>query len=205
MARSWSRWSSRRASAAIRSSGTSPSRGIPTVQLGEQLRNFVSRHPDGRGHGAVGAPRRRCRLPVSRAAVPRLAEARSKPSPSSSRARSRSPSMTAIVDFQVLDKTADGTRVFAALAPKSRIDDHLKILAEAGLDPAVVDFAPLTTLNVLQLFEGDRPERYAFLHVSGGTRHVRDLPRRSARAPESHRRGGRAAGACARSVRSSGA
>jgi len=30
----------------------------------------------------------------------------------------------------------------------------------------VVDFAPLTTLNVLQLFEGDRPERYAFLHVS---------------------------------------
>ncbi len=72
----------------------------------------------------------------------------------------------AVVDFQILAKTGDGTRVFAALAPRSRIEDHLKTLAEAGLDPAVVDFAPLTTLNVLQLFEGERPARYAFLHLS---------------------------------------
>jgi general secretion pathway protein L len=71
-----------------------------------------------------------------------------------------------IVDFQILEKTANGARVFAALTPKSRIEDHLKVLSEAGLDPAVVDFAPLATLNVLQLFEGDRPQRYAFLHVS---------------------------------------
>jgi general secretion pathway protein L len=74
----------------------------------------------------------------------------------------------AVVDFQILEKTTQGARVFAALAPRSKIEEHLQILAEAGLDPAVVDFAPLTTLNVLQLFEGDRPERYAFVHLSGG-------------------------------------
>lgn len=74
----------------------------------------------------------------------------------------------AIVDFQILEKTAEGTRVFAALAPKARIEEHLKILSEAGIDPAIVDFAPLTTLNVLQLFEGERPASYAFLHVSAG-------------------------------------
>ena len=74
----------------------------------------------------------------------------------------------AIVDFQVLSKSGDGTRVFAALAPKNRVADHLKMLADAGLDPAIVDFAPLSTLNVLQLFEGDRPNRYGFLHLSSG-------------------------------------
>lgn len=74
----------------------------------------------------------------------------------------------AIVDFQVLERTATGTRVFAALAPRARIEEHLKLLADAGLDPAVVDFAPLSTLNVLQLFEGERPQRYAFLHLSAG-------------------------------------
>jgi general secretion pathway protein L len=74
----------------------------------------------------------------------------------------------AVVDFQILERTEHGARVFAALAPRRKIEEHLSILAEAGLDPAIVDFAPLTTLNVLQLFEGDRPERYAFFHVSGG-------------------------------------
>ena len=74
----------------------------------------------------------------------------------------------AIVDFQVLERTSGGTRVFAALAPRARIEEHLKLLSDAGLDPAIVDFAPLSTLNVLQLFEGDRPERYAFLHLSAG-------------------------------------
>jgi len=74
----------------------------------------------------------------------------------------------AVVDFQVLDRSAGGTRVFAALAPRARIEEHLKLLSDAGLDPAVVDFAPLSTLNVLQLFEGDRPQSYAFLHLSAG-------------------------------------
>src|ERR1051325_3282283 len=72
----------------------------------------------------------------------------------------------AVVDFQVLDRSAGGARVFAALAPRARIEEHLKLLSDAGLDPAVVDFAPLSTLNVLQLFEGERPQRYAFLHLS---------------------------------------
>jgi general secretion pathway protein L len=74
----------------------------------------------------------------------------------------------AIVDFQVLVRREDGARVFAALAPRRSIEEHLKMLSDAGLDPAVVDFAPLSTLNVLQLFEGDRPGQYAFLHLDQG-------------------------------------
>lgn len=74
----------------------------------------------------------------------------------------------AIASFQILSRGDSGTRVFAALAPRGAVEEHLKALGDAGLDPAIVDFSPLSTLNVLQLFEGDRPERYAFLHVRGG-------------------------------------
>lgn len=74
----------------------------------------------------------------------------------------------AVVDFQVIAKTGEGARVFAALVPKARIEEHLQILSAAGLDPSIVDFAPLATLNVLQLFEGERPDRYGFLHLSAG-------------------------------------
>ncbi|MGH7803403.1 MAG: hypothetical protein ACREQJ_03585, partial [Candidatus Binatia bacterium] len=54
-----------------------------------------------------------------------------------------------------------------AMAPRRRIEEHLRMLAEAGLDPAILDFAPLSTLNVLQLFETDRSRPMAFLHVDG--------------------------------------
>ncbi|MGH7858279.1 MAG: type IV pilus biogenesis protein PilM, partial [Candidatus Binatia bacterium] len=74
----------------------------------------------------------------------------------------------AIVDFQVLSRGIEGTTIFAALAPRRNVEEHLKTLSDAGLDPEVVDFAPLSTLNILQLFEGDRPGRYAFLHVNEG-------------------------------------
>ena len=74
----------------------------------------------------------------------------------------------AIVDFQVLGRNGEGTRVFAALVPRGRIEEHLKLLSDAGLDPAIIDFSPLTTLNVLQLFDGQRPDRYGFLHLSAG-------------------------------------
>ncbi|HSD09871.1 MAG TPA: type II secretion system protein GspL [Candidatus Binatia bacterium] len=137
----------------------------PSVPLGAQLRTFVSRY-------SMAADTVLSALPGD-AAVYRFLELpfrdwRKLQQTVPFELESQVPFAVddAIVDFQVIDKTANGARVFAALAPKSRIEDHLKALAEAGLDPAVVDFAPLTTLNVLQLFEGDRPERYAFLHVS---------------------------------------
>jgi Tfp pilus assembly PilM family ATPase len=72
-----------------------------------------------------------------------------------------------VVDFQILERTSVGARVFAALAPRAKVEEHLQILADAGLDPAIVDFAPLTTLNVLQLFEGKRPDRYVPPRSSG--------------------------------------
>ncbi len=73
----------------------------------------------------------------------------------------------AIVDFQVVSRESEGARVFAAMAPRRRIEEHLRTLAEAGLDPAILDFAPLTTLNALLLFETDRTRPLAFLHVDG--------------------------------------
>ncbi|MEA2624505.1 MAG: ral secretion pathway protein [Candidatus Binatota bacterium] len=73
----------------------------------------------------------------------------------------------AVVDFHVLSREGDGARVFAALVPRAVMTEHLVMLADAGLDPAIVDFAPLSTLNVLTLFDGERPNRFAFLHLNG--------------------------------------
>jgi general secretion pathway protein L len=138
-----------------------------SVPLAEQLRGFLSRHPlnadtvlsalpgDGAAYRILDLPFRDWRrlqqtVPFElESQVPFAVE-------------------DAIVDFQILDRSGGSTRVFAALAPRARIEEHLKLLSDAGLDPAIVDFAPLSTLNVLQLFEGDRPERYAFLHLSAG-------------------------------------
>ena len=138
----------------------------PNAPLSDQLRSFVARHaitadtvlsalPDGRRHtGSSSCPfvtgessRKRCH--------------------SNSKARCPSPSTKP----WSTSRSSNGpgrARVFAALAPRAKVEEHLQILADAGLDPAIVDFAPLTTLNVLQLFEGERPDRYAFLHVSSG-------------------------------------
>ena len=139
----------------------------PSTPLAEQLRTFVSRHP-------LGADTVLSALPGDAVAY-RILELpfrdwRRLQQTVPFELESQVPFAIddAIVDFQILDKTDQGSRVFAALAPRARIEEHLKTLSEAGLDPAIVDFAPLSTLNVLQLFEGDRPERYAFLHVSAG-------------------------------------
>lgn len=139
----------------------------PAVPLGEQLRGFVSRHP-------MAADAVLSALPGTSAAfrifdLP-FRDWRRLQQTVPFELESQVPFAVedAIVDFQVLAKTGDGARVFAALVPKPRIEEHLKILSEAGLDPAIVDFAPLATLNVLQLFDGERPDRYGFLHLSAG-------------------------------------
>jgi len=46
-----------------------------------------------------------------------------------------------IVDFQVLARTR-GVAHVRRLAPRARIEEHLKLLSDAGLDPAIVDFGP---------------------------------------------------------------
>jgi general secretion pathway protein L len=139
----------------------------PNAPLAEQLRSFVSRH-------AISADTVLSALP-GRAAAYRILDLpfrdwRKLAQTVPFELESQVPFAVeeAVVDFQILERTSVGARVFAALAPRAKVEEHLQILADAGLDPAIVDFAPLTTLNVLQLFEGERPERYAFFHVSSG-------------------------------------
>jgi general secretion pathway protein L len=142
----------------------------PTIPLGEQLRSFVARHP-------VTADTVLSVLPGTAAAFRTLdlpfRDWRRLEQTVPFELESQVPFSVedAVIDFQILSTRGEGARVFAALVPKSRIEEHLKILAEAGLEPAIVDFAPLATLNVLQLFDGDRPDCYGFLHLSarGGT------------------------------------
>jgi general secretion pathway protein L len=141
-----------------------------SMPLGEQLRGFVARHP-------LKADTVLSALPGNAAAFRALdlpfRDRRRLEQTVPFELESQVPFSIeeAVVDFQVLSTTGEGAHVFAALVPKPRIEEHLKILAEAGLEPAVIDFAPLATLNVLQLFDGDRPDRYGFLHLSsdGGT------------------------------------
>lgn len=62
----------------------------------------------------------------------------------------------AVVDYQVLGRDGDSTVVLAAFAPKAAVRAHLDALAAAGIDPRVVDLAPLAAVNVLRLAEAGR-------------------------------------------------
>lgn len=138
-----------------------------SVSLGEQLRAFVARHP-------MTADTVLSALPGNAAAFRTLElpfrDRRRLEQTVPFELESQVPFSIedAIIDFQILTSNADGARVFAALAPKSRLEEHLEVLSTAGLDPAIVDFAPLATLNVLQLFDGSRPDHFGFLHLSNG-------------------------------------
>jgi general secretion pathway protein L len=72
-----------------------------------------------------------------------------------------------IVDYQVLHRDKAGCSVLAALVQRSDLEEHLKVLHDAGLDPKVVDLAPLATLNVLTSLGSTLPETYAY--VGGGS------------------------------------
>jgi general secretion pathway protein L len=139
----------------------------PSRPLGEQLRTFVQRHP-------LEADTVISALPGTAAAFRILdlpfRDRRRLEQTVPFELESQVPFgiEDGVIDFLSLAKTAEGTRVFAALVPKSILEEHLRVLSEAGLDPSVVDFAPLATLNVLQLFDGDRPDRYGFLHLNAG-------------------------------------
>ncbi len=139
----------------------------PGMSLGQQLRGFLSRN-------AVAADTVLSALPGDAASFRILdlpfRDARRLSQTVPFELESQVPFAVddGIVDFQVLARRGEGARVIAALVPKRRLEEHLAALAEAGLDPSIVDFAPLASLNVLQLFDGDRPARYGFVHVGGG-------------------------------------
>jgi general secretion pathway protein L len=69
----------------------------------------------------------------------------------------------AVVDYQVLGRDGESAIVLAALAPKAAVRAHLAALAAAGMDPRVVDLAPLAAVNVLRLAEAARTGPVAFV------------------------------------------
>ncbi len=75
-----------------------------------------------------------------------------------------------VIDYHVLSRQKEGSRVVAALAPEEQLESHLHVLQEAGLDPKSVDVAPLACLNALALSHKALPTDFVFL--SGNERRV---------------------------------
>ncbi len=71
-----------------------------------------------------------------------------------------------VVDYHVLYRDRSGCNVLAALVQRKDLEEHLKLLGEVGLDPKIVDVAPLATLNVLTLLGPELPETFVYI---GGT------------------------------------
>src|SRR6185369_9187996 len=67
-----------------------------------------------------------------------------------------------IVDYQILHRDRAGTTVLAALVQKEDLERHLALLQQGGIDPKIVDFSPLSTLNTLNLV-ADLPPTFAFV------------------------------------------
>jgi type II secretion system protein L len=73
-----------------------------------------------------------------------------------------------VIDHQILHRDRAGTTVLAALVRRENLDNHLKLMQAAGLDPKVVDVAPLATLNSLRLIP-NLPPSFAFLDFGSRT------------------------------------
>jgi len=73
-----------------------------------------------------------------------------------------------IVDYHVLHRDRTGSTVLAAMVQRRDLQEHLEQLRAAGLDPKVVDLAPLATLNVLTLLGNQLPD--TFVYVAGTLR-----------------------------------
>ena len=69
-----------------------------------------------------------------------------------------------VADYQVTGSDKTGSSVLAVLVQRKDLEEHLHLLKEAGLDPKVVDCAPLVALNVMTLLAaGERPDTFAFI------------------------------------------
>jgi general secretion pathway protein L len=71
-----------------------------------------------------------------------------------------------VVDYQVLHRDRSGTTVLAAMVQKQDLHAHLATLSAAGVDPKVVDFAPLSALNVVRVLGRDVPPTFAFVEFN---------------------------------------
>jgi len=75
-----------------------------------------------------------------------------------------------VIDYDVVGNDRTGSNVLAALVQRHDLEEHLALLRDVGLDPKVIDSAPLATLNILSLFGKDLPPTFAY--IGGTTRRV---------------------------------
>jgi general secretion pathway protein L len=68
-----------------------------------------------------------------------------------------------VVSYQVLQRDKSGSTVLAALVQRRDLQDHLESLQAAGLDPKIVDFGPLVSLNALDLLQPEPPPTCVFV------------------------------------------
>jgi general secretion pathway protein L len=75
-----------------------------------------------------------------------------------------------IIDYDVVSHDRTGSNVLAALVQRQDLEAHLSLMSDVGLDPKVVDSAPLATLNILNLLGKELPPTFAY--IGGNTRRV---------------------------------
>lgn len=75
-----------------------------------------------------------------------------------------------VIDYHVVSREKEGSSVLAALVQKEDLRVHLHALQEAGLDPKIVDVAPLAALNALAVSQKEVPADCVF--VTGSERRV---------------------------------
>lgn len=68
-----------------------------------------------------------------------------------------------VVDYQVLNRTKEGSKVLAALVRRRDLEKHLELLTEAGLDAKIVDIGPLVNLNVLRFLDRELPPTFVYI------------------------------------------
>ncbi len=71
-----------------------------------------------------------------------------------------------VIDYHVLNRDRSGTTVLAAMVQRKDLEQHLSLLGAAGLDPKVVDLAPLAGLNVLSLLGAELPEHFIYIDAT---------------------------------------
>lgn len=68
-----------------------------------------------------------------------------------------------VVAYQVLSRDKDGSHVLAALVTRKDLEHYLNSLQAAGLDPKIVDIAPLASLNLVHLLDPPPSEPLVFV------------------------------------------
>jgi len=71
-----------------------------------------------------------------------------------------------VVDYHIVARDRSGATVLAAMVQKRDLRECLDTLSAVGLDPKVVDFGPLCSVNLLRLYGASLPATYAYVELT---------------------------------------